>query len=224
MEDVLKKLNEEENANKLSSILDKITEGKIKVDDCSHIIKFLDDRRTSVRHSAILALRACKSPLAEEALIKILKESADEYDLSYANSALSEIGTNKAVPHLINLLRHSKGDVKCTALWALNELGDASLLPTFIEALQDRSVAVKAYAVLGINRHGNETAIKPVIERIKTMLKRKRIVESDDLINALGFLIRFEKDYEEIVELFDWIKSKKWDFLFYAEKKWINSL
>lgn len=99
--------------------------------------------------------------------------------------------------------------MKCSALWALNELGDASLLTTFIEALQDRSFAVKGYALLGINRHGNETAIKPVIERIKNMLKCKRKVKSDDLILALGFLIRFKKDYEEIDELFNWIKSKK---------------
>ncbi len=75
--------------------------------------------------------------------------------------------------------------------------------------------------MLGINRHGNETAIKPVIERIKTMLKRKRNVESDDLILAHGFFIRFEEDNEEINELFDWIKSKKWDFLFDIEKEWI---
>ena len=78
--------------------------------------------------------------------------------------------------------------------------------------------------MLGIARHGNETAIKPVIERIKTMLKRKRNIESDDLILALGFLIRFEEDYEEIHELFDWIKSKKWEFIFDTEKEWINSL
>ncbi|WP_227938165.1 HEAT repeat domain-containing protein [Alkalihalobacillus deserti] len=219
MEDVLKKLNEEENTYKLSMLLEKIAQGEIE--DCSPIIKFLNDKRPAVRHSAIEALRACKSPAAENALIKVITESQDEYDLIYANAVLSKIGTNKAVPHLINLLEHHKGDVKCSALWALKEIGDASLLPSFLEALQDRSANVKGYAMLGIDRHGNETAIKPVIERIKTMLKRKRTIESDDLILALGFLIRFEEDNEEIHKLFDWIKSKKWDFLFDMEKEWI---
>jgi len=221
LQDVIKRLNEEENAYKLSMLLEKIAQGEIELEDCSQIIKFINDKRTAVRHSAIEALRACKSSVAEEALIKIIMESTDEYDLTYANSVLSKIGTNKAVPHLINLLGHPKGDVKCSALWALNEIGDTSLLPTFLEALQERSVAVKGYALLGIDRHGNETAIKPVIERIKTMLKRKRNVESDDLILALGFLVRFEEDYEEIREVFDWIKSKKRDFLFGMEKEWI---
>lgn len=219
LEDILKKLNEEKNTNKLSLLLEEIEQSEIE--DCSQIIKFINDKRTAVRHSAIQALRACKSSVAEEALIKIITESTDEYDLTYANSVLSRIGSNKAIPHLINLLGHSKGDVKCSALWALNELGNTSLLPIFLEALQERSVAVKGYALLAINRHGNETAIKPVIERIKTILIRKRTVESDDLILGLGFLIRFVGDYEEIQELFDWIKSKKWEFLFDTEKEWI---
>ncbi|MFJ8260307.1 HEAT repeat domain-containing protein [Peribacillus asahii] len=224
MEDVLKKLSEEQDAYKLSMLLEKIAQGAIKIEDCSPIIKFINHKRPAVRQSAIKALRECKSPAAENTLIKVITESQDEYDLTYANSELSRIGTNKAVPHLINLLSYPKGDVKCSALWALKEIGDTSLLPTFLEALQDRSANVKGYAMLGIARHGNETAIKPVIERIKTMLKRKRTIESDDLILALGFLIRFEEDYEEIHELFDWIKSKKCDFLFDAEKEWINSL
>ena len=65
-------------------------------------------------------------------------------------------------------------------------------------------------------------AINPVIERIKTILKRKRTVESDELILGLELLIRFETKYQEILELFDWIKFKKWDFLFQTEKKWIE--
>ncbi|WP_420850653.1 HEAT repeat domain-containing protein [Peribacillus deserti] len=118
-------------------------------------------------------------------------------------------------------LGHPKGDVKCSALWALNELGDASLLPIFLTALQDRSSAVKRYGMLGINRHGNQSAIKPVIGRIKTLLKRKRKSESGELTTALGFLIRFMAEYEEIRYLFDWLKSNKWDFLFEMEKRWI---
>jgi len=224
LEDILKKLSVEQDVYKLSVLLEKIAQEAIKIEDCSLIIKFINHKRPAVRQSAIQALRACKRPDAEDALIKVITESQDEYDLTYANSELSRIGTNKAIPHLINLLKHPKGDVKCSALWALKEIGDTSLLPTFLKALQDRSANVKGYAMLGIARHGNEIAIKPVIDRTKTMLKRKRTVESDDLIVALGFLIRFEEDYEEIHDLLDWIKSNKWDLLFDAEKEWMNSL
>ncbi|MGE7771398.1 HEAT repeat domain-containing protein [Viridibacillus arvi] len=222
VEILLKWLEKETDKYTLSSVLGRISEQKI-VKECSAILKFIKDERWLVRQDAIRALRGCKSSIAEEALIKIISETTDEYDLTYANSVLFEIGTYKAIPHLLNLLDHTKGDVKCSALSALNEIGDASLLPTFLDALQDRSGAVKGYAMLGINRHGNETAIKPVIERIKNMLKRKRNVVSDDIVLALGFLIRFEEGNEEIHKLFDWIKTKKWDFLFESEKKWITA-
>ncbi|XEC95981.1 HEAT repeat domain-containing protein [Paenibacillus tarimensis] len=218
---LLKWLETETNKYTLQHILNQIAEQK-NIQDCSPIIKFIKDERAPVRHSAILALKACKSSITEEALIKILTESSDEHDLTYANSVLSEIGSNKAIPHLINLLGHSKVDVKCSALWALNELGNTLLLPIFLEALRGRSSAVKGYAMLAINRHGDETAINPVIERIKTMLKRKRTVESDELILGLELLIRFQKEDQEIHELFDWIKLKKGDFLFDTEKKWVN--
>ncbi|MFJ7976773.1 HEAT repeat domain-containing protein [Peribacillus sp. JNUCC 23] len=114
--------NEEENTHKLSTLLETIGQGEIEIEDCSQIIKFINDKRTAVRHSAIEALRACKSSVAEEALIKIITESTDVYDLTYANAVLSKIGTNKAISHLINLLEHHKGGVKCSALWALNEI------------------------------------------------------------------------------------------------------
>ncbi|WP_419880536.1 HEAT repeat domain-containing protein [Peribacillus sp. B-H-3] len=219
---LLKRLEKETNKYSIEEILSRIAEQR-NVKDCSPIIKFISDERSSVRHSAIEALRGCKSSKAEEALIEIISESIDEYDLNYANSVLSEIGTNKAIPHLINLLEHPKGSVKCSALWALKELGSTSLLPIFLKALQNRPFDVKGYAMLAINKHGNESAINPVIERIKNMLKRKRTVESDDLLVALEFLIRFKDDYKEISDLFDWIKSKKWVLLFGIEKNWLHT-
>lgn len=100
-------LEKETNKFTLESILRRIAEQK-NVKDCSTILKFLEDGRAAIRHDAIQALKACKSSIAEEALIKIITESTDGYDLTYANSVLYEIGSNKAIPHLINLLGHSK--------------------------------------------------------------------------------------------------------------------
>lgn len=223
MQDVMKSLIEEKNATKISTLLEKIAEGEIKVDDCTPIIRLLDDRRTAVKQSAIEALKVFNCPKAEEALIGVIKQSTDEYELTYANAALSKIGTKQAVPYLINLLKHPKSNVICSALWALKELGDTSLLPVFLDVLSNRSPEVKTYAMLCINKHGNETAINPVIERVKFLLKRKRNIERNDLILALEFISGFVDEHEEIYNLFDWIKTKKWDFLFNFEKDWITS-
>ena len=138
----MKRLDTETNKYLLEEILSRIAEQQ-NIQECSSIIKFINDERASVRHSAIHALQACEKSIAEEALIRILTESSDEFDLTNANSVLSKIGSNKAIPHLINLLGHPKVDVKCSALWALNKLGNSSILTIFLEALQERSSAVK---------------------------------------------------------------------------------
>ncbi|MGK7379738.1 HEAT repeat domain-containing protein [Planococcus sp. 1R117A] len=218
---LLKWLEKERDRYALESILRGIAEQKNLI-DCSTVLKFVQDERAGIRHAAIESLRGCKSPVAEEALIRILKDSGDPYDLTYASSVLSDIGTNKSIPYLIHLLENPSGDVKCSAIWALSEIGDNSLLPVFLEALQSRSASVKGYAMSAIKKHGDETAIVPVSERIKVILKRKRVTDSEELTDALAFLIRFENERVEIQELFNWIIQKKWDFLFEEEKKWIE--
>ncbi|MFH7820725.1 HEAT repeat domain-containing protein [Neobacillus thermocopriae] len=138
---LFKGLETEKNNYLLMRILEGIAEQR-KVEDCTPIIKLINDKRHLVRHSAMKAIRACKSCLAEEAIIKIISHATDENDLRYACSVLCEIGTNKSIPYLINLLQHTKGNTKCSVLWALSELGDHSLLPIFLNALEDRSSSV----------------------------------------------------------------------------------
>ncbi|MGI2326861.1 HEAT repeat domain-containing protein [Planococcus sp. YIM B11945] len=183
------------------------------------MLKYVQDERWAIRHAAINSLRGCIHPVAEETLINIIKDSSDKYDLVYAVSVLSDIGSNRSIPYLINLIDNPKEDVKCSAILAISEIGDDSLLPVFLEALQSHSASVKSYAMSAIKKHGNETAIVPVSERIKAILKRKRGTESEELKNALEFLMYFKNKQVEIQEFFKWITHKKWEFLFEEEKK-----
>ncbi|MDQ0483978.1 HEAT repeat domain-containing protein [Guptibacillus hwajinpoensis] len=217
---LLQSLEEETNKYLKGRILDQLA-GQKNVE--SLIITFITDKRAAIRQSAIQALRSCKSSDAEGALIEVITRSNDEYDLTYANEVLSEVGTEKSIPYLVNLLNHPNGDVKCSALWTLTELGNTSLLPVFLEALNQRSVNVKSHALLAIKKHGNEMAIGPVIARIKTILSRERTVESDDLITGLEFLISYKENTEEIQKLFEWIRTKKWRYLFEEERVFITA-
>ncbi|WP_214846141.1 hypothetical protein [Exiguobacterium sp. S90] len=88
--------------------------------------------------------------------------------------------------------------------------------------MKDRSVDVKAYALLGIAKHGDASAIQPVIKRVKTMLKRKRQIQSDEILVAFRFLNRYRHSDKTIPELFDWIITKRWDVLFDEEQQWLN--
>ncbi|MEF3354905.1 HEAT repeat domain-containing protein [Paenibacillus sp. GYB006] len=220
---LLKRLAVEKSKYTLECILSQIAQQK-DVPDCTPILQFIDDPRWLVRHSAFQALSKCKCSAAEEALIQVITTSQDEYDLFYAIGSLCDLRATSSVPYLLPLLKHPKGEVRCSALSALDQLGDSTFLPVFIEALKDRSPAVKSFALLAIQNHGDETAIDSVYQRVKTMLKRMRSIKSDELVPAFEFLNRYREKYNHIQELFEWIISKKWDYLFDEEKDKVKKI
>ncbi|ACB62211.1 hypothetical protein Exig_2764 [Exiguobacterium sibiricum 255-15] len=218
---LLERLAQETKPTLITSILDEL-EKQERVDDVTDIIKYIEDSRSAVRNSAIDALGSCRGALAEEALIRFITTSTDSFEIMSANFVLATIGTNRVIPHLLPLLDHPTGDVRHSVLHALSELGDDSFLPLFIKGLEDRSVDVKAYALLGIVKHGDASAIQPVIKRVKTMLKRKRQIQSNEILTAFRFLNRYRQLDKTIPELFYWIITKRWDVLFDDEQQWLQ--
>ncbi|WP_215193302.1 HEAT repeat domain-containing protein [Exiguobacterium sp. s95] len=218
---LLERLAQETKPTLIVSILDEPAKQE-RVHDATDIIQYVEDSRSAIRNSAIDALGSCRGALAEEALIRFITTSTDSFEIMSANFVLATIGTERVIPHLLPLLDHPKGDVRHSALNAISELGDDSFLPMFIKGLEDRSVDVKAYALLGIAKHGDASSIQPVVKRLKTMLKRKRQIQSDDGLVALRFLNRYRQSDKTIPVLFDWIITKRWDVLFDEERQWLN--
>ncbi|UPO89990.1 HEAT repeat domain-containing protein [Niallia sp. Man26] len=222
VEILLQRIGIETNKYTLDTILERIEEQEV-IPDCYPIIKCVSDVRGSVRHSAINALGRCKNSDAEDALIKVIRNSKDEYDLCYAIGSLSMMGATKAIPDILPLFKNEKGEVRRAALCAIDKLGGSAFLPLYMEALGDRSLSVKYYALLAIKDHGDETAIDVVYKRVRTILSKKRKINSDELVAAFEFLNQFKNHDEKIEKLLEWIKSKKWDFLSDTEKEGFNS-
>lgn len=222
VEILLQRIGIETNKYTLDTILERIEEQEV-IPDCYPIIKCVSDVRGSVRHSAIIALGKCKNSDAEDALIKVIRNSKDEYDLCYAIGSLSMMGTTKAIQYILPLFKNEKGEVRRAALCAIDTLGGSAFLPLYMEALGDRSLSVKYYALLAIKNHGDETAIDVVYKRVRTILSKKRKINSDELVAAFEFLNQFKNHDEKIEKLLEWIKSKKWDFLSDREKEGFNS-
>ena len=88
------------------------------------IIKRMSDTSDKwlIRHSAIQSLNNSADILAETALIEILDNSDDQYNLTYSNATLSRIGTKRAIPHLEKHLKSRKRDVKGSAKFAIEEI------------------------------------------------------------------------------------------------------
>ncbi len=61
-----------------------------------------------------------------------------------------------------------------------------------MKALGNRSLPVKYYALLAIKDHGDETAIDVVYKRVRTILSKKRKINSDELVAAFELLNQFK--------------------------------
>lgn len=220
---LLEKLEQETKPSLLESILEEIAKQRW-IDNTERIVKYIDDSRSSVREAAIQALRVCRDEIAEDALIRLITTSNNSFDIMSANFVLATIGTERAVPYLTPLLDHSRGDVRHSALVALSNLGDKSHLPIFVNGLEDRSANVKEYALVAIERHGDEVAIEPVIKRLQILLKRKRKrqIQTDEVIIALRFLYRYQHSSQAIPKLFHWIIQTKKELLFDEEWQWLE--
>lgn len=220
---LLEKLEQETKPSLLESILEEIAKQRC-IHNTERIVKYIDDSRSSVREAAIQALRVCRDEIAEDALIRLITTSNNSFDIMSANFVLATIGTERAVPYLTPLLDHSRGDVRHSALVALSNLGDKAHLPIFVNGLEDRSGNVKEYALVAIERHGDEVAIELVIKRLQILLKRKRKrqIQTDEVIIALRFLYRYQHSSQAIPKLFHWIIQTKKELLFDEEWRWFE--
>jgi HEAT repeat protein len=175
----------------------------------------------SVRFAAINALVRCPSPRAEAALLGVLRQSKNRYDLTYGFRSLLEVATRRSLPTVRRFLTHDYDQLRANALRVMARVGGHSLLPVFLRALQrDRSAYVKAAAVLGIRLHGNATAVPVVLDRLKAVLSRKRNVVHlgrTEVNDAVEFLDRFRHADRRIESLFEAILTKWADRLFEAE-------
>jgi HEAT repeat protein len=187
---------------------------------------FTSHRAWQVRVAAIESLGKTGSPAAEPYLLEVLATSDDQYDLTFANSALSRVGSKVAIPALTALVHHPVEDVRCSAISALGVLGDPSLTPIYLDALSDRSWAAKLYAMKAIHQNGDERAIGPVVNRVHAILGRERtriVVPWTEIMYALDYLRRWESADPRPQEAIEWVRSSRLGRLQKDERRWFES-
>ncbi|MGG2134586.1 HEAT repeat domain-containing protein [Bacillus sp. S2(2024)] len=220
VEFLAEQLEHESNRYVLESLLQCLNQ-QVSIKNSTSLINFVRDKRSEIRHEAILALGKCSPKEVEDILIEVITSSNDQYDLVYACASLRQIGTMKVIPYLTKLIYHDKDDVRCAAIYALNELGDVNHTPVFMEALTHRSANTKAYAMNALKRHGDERALTIVCEYVKKLVMRKRKVqmEPSPFVDAIKFLLKFS-DSEEVREVLRFIQKKE-NNLLTSEKHWL---
>ena len=187
---------------------------------------FTSHRAWQVRLEAIESLGKTGSPAAEPYLIQVVATSNDQYDLTFACSALLRVGSKAAIPALTALVHHPVEDVKCSAISALGVLGDSSLTPTYLDALSDRSWAAKTFAMNAIHEKGDERAIGPVVVRVHAILSRQRtrvVLPWSEIMYALDYLRRWESADPRPHQAIEWVRSKRLGRLQTDELRWFES-
>lgn len=223
---LISRVDKEKDKSIISSLLRRI-ENLQKPSD-TNIQPLLDATYSTIsqiRTSAILSLKNTKNNLAEETLLNIIKNPADEYDLMYVNWSIANIGTRKSISFLLQLLDHKKQDVSGSALEAILAIGDASDLPIFIGQLEKGKN--KFTALLGVIKYGDAIIIPKIVARIKQLVSKKRAIEvigtdrKTEIVFALEFLADFTTESNEPTKVYELLTTKKQELLWHNEKQWL---
>jgi len=222
---LIERLSVESNKYVLSSLLAHLAalgteyRGILSVEQ---LIPYATHSAWQVKYDAIQVFHLCDPVEAECFLRAQLDEQAhNPFALTYLMGELTYVGSEETIPSLVKLVDHPNGDLASSAIRTLTTLGDASLFPLYIQAMGRRSIEVKYDALMAILKHGDERALPVVINRVKQLVRRKRVVEHDDLIVAMTFLSRYIVN-DEVRRLFLSLYYKKWEVLFPAEQEWLR--
>ncbi|SDE87392.1 hypothetical protein SAMN05216464_110140 [Mucilaginibacter pineti] len=120
---LIARINKESDKYIISSLLERIASIKKPLGtDLQPLLQATRSEKWLIRHSAIQSLSNTSDNLAETALINIIDNTDDPYDLTYSNATLNTIGTSIAIPFLEKHLKSKKRDVKNSAQYAIDEI------------------------------------------------------------------------------------------------------
>jgi HEAT repeat protein len=196
----------------------------------------IGDKSRDVRYAAIRALGACRDARCEPALIGLVDADEDAVATRHAVIALARIGTNECSKSLAALFRRLPRDRRhevtvAAALLALARNGVAEALPLAMEELgASKSEFVNWACMLVIRQHGDERQIDAVVDRLTTLLAKKKRQDMTYVINLIdtpygdeftagvSFLRQFNDDR---VGRFLADLREKPERLFDREKEWL---
>lgn len=120
---LISRINKETDKYIIAALLDRIGDIQKPIGtDLQPLIQATKSDKWLIRYSAIQSLNNAVDSIAETALIEILNTSDDPYNLTYTNSTLNKIGTQRSLPYLEKHLKSKKRDVRESAKFAIEEI------------------------------------------------------------------------------------------------------
>jgi HEAT repeat protein len=181
------------------------------------LVKILEDDNISHKTGIILALGNMKAEEASSSLIVNLKDK-DPDIRAYSASALGDIGSIKALPHLIDALKGDPSEkVRVHAAWSLGAIPSTDAEPVLIASLKDKSFFVRRNALRSLGQIKSKQAIPYLIETLNDKDWKIRIKASIALkligTESIPYLIKvLRNDNNNSPALRTALKNKNADF------------
>lgn len=132
----------------------------------NYLIEALDDGDTVTAESAAGALGNIKDPRAVKPLIRVL--GRPDFPAYAGIWALGEIGSEEAVPYLVDYLGNDNQEIRKYATRALIKFGGRAV-PAVIESLGDPNPHARRYAARVLGQSGDPRAIEPLMSGYRSL-------------------------------------------------------
>ena len=159
----------------------------------------LQDKKGTIKRTAKKDLIAFGSD-AVEPLIGVVKDwKGQQADLRVVCvDILGEIGDERAVPVIIDVLKEDRMTMRYNAARALGNIADKRAAPALIGLLNDKEWQVRFYAVEALGKIGDRSAVNPIADIMIKDANSEIRLTAIDALNSLDGKSR----YKSVIELF----------------------
>ena len=189
------------------------------------------EKSTDLRQSAISAMKLCEPewPLAEIFLMDYFSRTTNKNDLFWIIYVFMERGTNVCLSTLRAAIdRITDGDGIVFTIRAALRIDATNMADFFLNVFEKYSdTHIRKEALNGLVASGQPIAVEQIIERTKKILSKKHpgyfvdyLDSHSELQAAMMYLQLFRNENMSINELFEWIKTKRMDYMDAPTRKW----
>jgi HEAT repeat protein len=129
----------------------------------------LDPSEPDAEEKLLIIKDALRNFGCSNALIDMLNDTGIKYrGKQIAIESLGDLGCEKAVPHLIRLLKSKFRDVRRAAVMALDKINDEDAKQALIDSIYDYDGHVRKATVSTLGKVGDKTSIQPILKLLYT--------------------------------------------------------
>jgi HEAT repeat protein len=161
-----------------------------EVKEAAELLQAAEDEK---KIEGIKKMAELADPTGVEPLIDLMKAGQADKVTEAAIDALGAISSPKAIPILIEYMRHRRAAVRMLAINAIAEIKDKQVIDALKNALKDSDANVRKTAALALGRYGDQSAVEILFKAFDRNVTEAAIAigqigNMDDMERLSGYL------------------------------------